>query len=124
LSHPCERGLEETDPLLLRERRRLAGRPVDDDAVRAVVDEERAELAVAVVVDGAVRVERGNRGGKDLPEHAGILRRRGRGPSPVPPPSDYIKRPTSEIMPRMPKMTSASVTTSYANVCPSSPSPS
>src|SRR5207247_873780 len=75
-------GFDEAHALPLRQRRSLAGRPVDDDAVGAVLDEEQAELAVPVVVNGAVRVERGDGRGQDLPEHSGILRRLGHLPSP------------------------------------------
>jgi hypothetical protein len=61
-----ERGGDQPGALLLRERRRLTGRAVDDDPVGAVVDEELAELAVAVVIDRPVRVEGRHGRGQDL----------------------------------------------------------
>jgi hypothetical protein len=74
VSDRVERGAHQLHALLLGERGRLAGRAVDDDTVGAVVDEERAELSIAVVVDGAVRVERRHGRGQNLAEHETILR--------------------------------------------------
>src|SRR5581483_4695176 len=49
---------EELQLLVVRERRALARRAGDDEAVGAVVDEELRELAELLEVDGAVRTER------------------------------------------------------------------
>ena len=62
---------DEGNALVLAEGRGLAGRAVDDDAVGAVVHEERAQLLVAVEVDAAVRVERRHGRGQHLAEHPG-----------------------------------------------------
>ena len=64
-----DRGCEERQPLVVRERRRLAGRAGDDEPVRAVFDEEARQLLETVDVDGAVRAERRHDRGQDLAEH-------------------------------------------------------
>ena len=56
------------------QRRRLARRAADDEPVRAVVDEERRELAETVEVDAAVRAERRRDRGEDFAEDHVILR--------------------------------------------------
>ena len=56
LADGLARGREEEELLLVAQRRRLAGRAADDDAVRAIVDEIRREVAEAVDVDRAVRL--------------------------------------------------------------------
>ena len=48
-----ERGGTEREPLVVGERRRLAGRAGDDEAVGAVVDEVARERAKAVQVDAS-----------------------------------------------------------------------
>ena len=74
-----DRRPQELEPLLVGERRRLTGRAGDDDPVGSVLDEEPAELLVAVVVDTTVGVEGRHRRGQDLAEHATILLPRPRG---------------------------------------------
>jgi hypothetical protein len=61
------------EALLVGEGRRLAGRARHDQAVRAVLDEERRELAELVEVDRAVGVERRHAGGQDFAQHVSIL---------------------------------------------------
>ncbi len=69
LADRVARGREEEELLLVAQRRRLARRAADDDAVGAVVDEVRRELAEAVDVDRAVRLERRDHRGEDGAEH-------------------------------------------------------
>jgi hypothetical protein len=64
-----DRRLPELEALAVGERRRLAGRPRDGEAVRAVLDEIRAERPEALEVELARRVERRDDGGQDLAEH-------------------------------------------------------
>jgi hypothetical protein len=54
LARDLDRGLKEPELLLVRQGRRLAGRPGDDDAVRAVFEEVRADAPERVDVDRAV----------------------------------------------------------------------
>ncbi len=49
-----EDGLEELDRLVIGERGPLAGRSRDDDAVRAVLDQVRGELARALDIERAI----------------------------------------------------------------------
>ena len=58
LAHRFDRRPEEIELLLVGQRRGLAGRAADDEAVGAVVDEKRRELAEALEVDRAVLLER------------------------------------------------------------------
>ena len=67
------RDLVEREPLLVGQRRRLARRPRDDDAVGAVLDEMAAEGAEAVERDGAVGPERRHDRGENLAEHPPIV---------------------------------------------------
>ena len=62
---------EEVELLAVAERRRLAGRPADDDPVGAVLDEEGRKLAESLEVDCAVRPERRDHRGDDGTEHRG-----------------------------------------------------
>ena len=71
-----DRGSEELELLVVRQRGALARRPGDDDPVRAVVDEVGRELPEPLHVDRPVRVERRDHGGEDFTEHAWILRAR------------------------------------------------
>src|SRR5581483_9626251 len=68
-----EGGGEELELLLVRQRRRLAGRAEDDDAVAAVLDQVPRQLAEPPVVDGAVRLERRDDRRQDLAEHSLIV---------------------------------------------------
>src|SRR5262249_4609336 len=65
-----ERYAQELQPLLVGQGRRLAGRAADDDTVGAAVDEVGAELAIALVVDRTIGVERCHGRGQNLAEHA------------------------------------------------------
>ncbi len=85
-----ERGAQEPEPLVVREGRGLAGRAVHDDPVGAVVDEELAELAVAVVVDRSVGVERRHRCCQHLAQHEASLRR----------PSPFASPPVPQTAPK------------------------
>jgi hypothetical protein len=60
---------EEIELLGVAQRRRLAGRPANDEPVRAVLDEERRELAEPVEVDCAVGTERRHHRGDHGAEH-------------------------------------------------------
>ena len=60
---------EEIELLGVAQRRRLAGRPADDEPVGAVLDEEGRELAEPVEVDRAVRTERRHHRGDHGAEH-------------------------------------------------------
>ena len=64
---------EELEPLVLRERRRLARRARDDETIRAVVDEMVRKRCKAVEVHRAVLAERRDDGGQDLAEHEVIV---------------------------------------------------
>ncbi len=68
-----DRGGVEPEALVVRQRRRLACRPGDDEAVGTVLHEERHELAELLDADRAVGVERRDAGGQDFAEHASIL---------------------------------------------------
>ena len=59
--------LEELLPLVVGERRRLAGRPGDDDPVRAVLEQEGRERPERVEVDRAVLAERRHDRGETSP---------------------------------------------------------
>ena len=74
-AHRVDCGREELDPLCVGERRRLAGRPGDDNAVGAVLDEVRAEPPEGLEVDAEVRLERCDDGGQNFAEHAEMLPR-------------------------------------------------
>ena len=65
-----ERGAEEVEPLVVGERRALAGRAGDDDAVGAVLDEVPRQPLERVEVDRAVLAERRHDRGQDVAEHA------------------------------------------------------
>ena len=69
-----ERGADQVEPLVVGERRALAGRAGDDDAVRAVLDEMARERLERVEVDAAVVVERRDHRRQDVAEHAGSVR--------------------------------------------------
>ena len=71
-----ERRRVELEALVVGERRALARRAGDDEAVRAVVDEVARERAEAVEVDRAVPLERRHDRGQHLAEHAPILQPR------------------------------------------------
>jgi hypothetical protein len=73
VSDRVDRHAEQLDALAVGERWRLARRPAHDDTVRAVLDEERAELAVTLVVDRAVCVERCDGRSQYLAEHGSML---------------------------------------------------
>src|SRR5581483_3940122 len=68
-----ERNGEELELLLVLERRRLAGRPEDDETVAAVLDQVPRQLAEPLVVDGAVHLERRDDCRQDLAEHPVIV---------------------------------------------------
>ena len=68
-----ERGGVELEPLVVGERRALARRAGDDEAVGAVVDEVARERAEAVEIDRAVSLERRHDRGQHLAEHPPIL---------------------------------------------------
>ena len=69
VSHRLDRRREEGQPLVVAERRRLAGRAGDDDAVRARLDEMAAEARKRVQVDGSVPAEGRGYGCQDIAEH-------------------------------------------------------
>ena len=61
--------LEERLALVVRERRRLAGRTRDHDPVGAVVEKEAGELLERLDVDRAVGPERGHDRSQHLAQH-------------------------------------------------------
>ena len=67
-----ERRAEQVEPLAVRQRRALAGRPGDDDAVRAVLDEVARERLERVEVDAAVGVERRDHRRQHVAEHVEV----------------------------------------------------
>src|SRR5581483_9619784 len=69
-----DRRAYELEPLVVVDRRALAGGAGDDEAVAAVVDEVRGKPLEGVVVDGAVVAERRRDRGQDVPEHLSIVR--------------------------------------------------
>jgi hypothetical protein len=69
VAHGVDGRLDELQALVVRERRRLAGRARDDDAVRAVVEQVAREGAERLDVDGAVGAERRHDRCQDLAEH-------------------------------------------------------
>ena len=64
-----QRGGEELEALVVRERRRLPGRAGDDEAVGAVVDEMARQRPEALQVDGAVPLERRHDRCQNLAQH-------------------------------------------------------
>ena len=64
---------EELEPLVVGERRALAGCPSDDETVGAAVGEVLRELAEAVVVDRPVVLEGRDDRGQDLAQHGHTL---------------------------------------------------
>ena len=74
LADRLERGAEEVEPLVVGERRALAGRAGDDDPVGAVVDEVAREALERVEVDRAVLAERRDDRRQDAAEHEAIVR--------------------------------------------------
>ncbi len=69
VAHLVHRGLVELEPLRIRECRRLAGRPRDHQAVRAVLDQMGGERPEALEVDGPVRLEGSDDRCQDLALH-------------------------------------------------------
>ena len=69
-----ERGAEQVEALRVGQRRALAGRAGDDDAVGAVLDEVARESLERVEVDRTVLVERRHDRGQDVAEHPPIVR--------------------------------------------------
>ena len=65
----AERNADELEPLVVGERRRLAGRAGDDETVRAVLDEMVRQSCETVEVDRAVRPERRDDRRQDFAEH-------------------------------------------------------
>ena len=63
-------GAEEIEPLVVGERRALAGRAGDDEPVRAVLDEMTREALERVEVDRPVLPERRHDRRQDMTEHA------------------------------------------------------
>jgi hypothetical protein len=64
-----DRGADQVEPLLVGERRALARRAGDDQAVGAVRDEVARERLQRVEVDRAVVAERRDDRGQDAAEH-------------------------------------------------------
>ena len=64
-----DRRGEEAEALVVGQGRRLAGRPRDDDAVGAGVDEVRAQALERLVIDGSVGAERREDRCQDFAEH-------------------------------------------------------
>ena len=62
-------GRVEREPLVIGQCGRLARRPGDDEAVRAVVDQIAGELAKTVEIDRPVGLERRDDGGQYLAQH-------------------------------------------------------
>ena len=65
-----DRRADELEPLLVGQRRALAGRAGDDDSVRAVLDEVAREFLERVEVDRPVLAERRHDRRQDVSEHA------------------------------------------------------
>ncbi len=76
IAHLVHGDLVQLEPLVVGERRRLAGRPGNDEAVRPVLDQVARERAESLEVDRPVRLEGRDDRGEDLSEHVRILRDR------------------------------------------------